>query len=105
MALPVNSGDGVPPAPSTTQVVFDAEESVLSNGLCLLVMADHAAPVISYQVHYAAGSRDERPGITGMAHLFEHMMFKGTPSCGPEEFARTMQAHGGQVNAFTTEVE
>jgi predicted Zn-dependent peptidase len=59
--------------------------------------------VVSYQVHYAVGSRNERPGITGIAHLFEHMMFKGTPRMGPEELARTIQAHGGQINAFTTE--
>jgi predicted Zn-dependent peptidase len=85
------------------RVVLDAGEVVLSNGLRLLTLPDPSVPVLSYQVHYAAGSRNERPGITGMAHLFEHMMFKGTPTCGPEQFARTMQAHGGQVNAFTTE--
>jgi len=69
MALSVKSGAGVPPAPSATHLVFEAEEWVLSNGLCVLLMEDHAAPVISYQVHYAAGSRDERPGITGMASV------------------------------------
>jgi predicted Zn-dependent peptidase len=103
MTLPLDSHAGAPPARSTTHVDLAAQETVLANGLCLLLLPDDSAPVISYQVHYAAGSRDERPGITGMAHLFEHMMFKGTPTCGPEEFARIVQAHGGQVNAFTTE--
>lgn len=58
--------------------------------------------MISFQVHFAAGSRYERPGITGITHLFEHMMFKGTPEVGPEEFSRIIQANGGTLNAFTT---
>ncbi|MFQ5719748.1 MAG: M16 family metallopeptidase [Acidobacteriota bacterium] len=87
---------------ASAPVRFDASETVLSNGLRLVMLEDHATPLISYQVHYAAGSRNERPGITGISHLFEHMMFKGTPKVGPEEFARTIQARGGQLNAFTT---
>lgn len=63
---------------------------------------DHTLPTVSYQVHFAAGSRYERPGLTGISHLFEHMMFKGTKEVGPEEFARIIQAHGGTLNAFTT---
>ena len=58
--------------------------------------------MITYQVHFAAGSRYERPGITGITHLFEHMMFKGTHEVGPEEFSRIIQANGGSLNAFTT---
>jgi zinc protease len=58
--------------------------------------------MITYQVHFAAGSRYERPGITGITHLFEHMMFKGTHEVGPEEFSRIIQANGGTLNAFTT---
>ena len=58
--------------------------------------------MISFQVHFAAGSRYERPGITGITHLFEHMMFKGTREVGPEEFSRIIQANGGTLNAFTT---
>jgi predicted Zn-dependent peptidase len=58
--------------------------------------------MITYQVHFAAGSRYERPGITGITHLFEHMMFKGTHQVGPEEFSRIIQANGGTLNAFTT---
>lgn len=63
---------------------------------------DHTLPTVSYQVHFAAGSRYERPGLTGISHLFEHMMFKGTKEVGPEEFSRIIQAHGGTLNAFTT---
>lgn len=77
-------------------------EHQLSNGLRILIGEVHFLPMISYQVHFAAGSRYERPGITGITHLFEHMMFKGTEELGPEEFSRIIQANGGTLNAFTT---
>jgi zinc protease len=77
-------------------------EHRLANGLCVLVGEVHSLPIVSYQVHFAAGSRYERPGITGITHLFEHMMFKGTAQVGPEEFSRVIQANGGTLNAFTT---
>jgi predicted Zn-dependent peptidase len=57
---------------------------------------------VTYQVHFATGSRNERPGITGISHLFEHMMFRGSEELGPEEFGRIIQANGGTLNAFTT---
>jgi zinc protease len=75
---------------------------VLPNGLQVLAARVEGLPLLSYQVHVAAGSRVERPGITGISHLFEHMMFKGTPTVGPEEFSRIIQANGGVLNAFTT---
>ncbi len=75
----------------------------LENGLTLLVLEDHTVPIISYQVWYKVGSRNERPGITGISHLFEHMMFKGSRKYGPEEHARLVNANGGELNAFTTE--
>lgn len=74
----------------------------LANGLLVLIGEDHSLPIVSYQVHFAAGSRYERPGLTGITHLFEHMMFKGTKEVEPEEFSRIIQAHGGTLNAFTT---
>jgi predicted Zn-dependent peptidase len=77
-------------------------EHRLANGLRVLVGEVHSLPLVSYQVHFAAGSRYERPGITGITHLFEHMMFKGTKELGPEEFSRIIQANGGTLNAFTT---
>jgi zinc protease len=74
----------------------------LDNGLTLLVLPDYQVPVVSVQVHYKVGSRHERPGITGISHLFEHLMFRGTETLGPEEFSRILQAKGGEINAFTT---
>jgi len=74
----------------------------LDNGLTLLVLPDHHVPVVSLQLHYRVGSRHELPGITGISHLFEHLMFRGTEELGPEEFSRILQAKGGEINAFTT---
>jgi zinc protease len=74
----------------------------LDNGLHLLVLPDERVPVVSLQVHYKVGSINERPGITGISHLFEHLMFRGTETLGPEEFSRILQAKGGEINAFTT---
>jgi zinc protease len=74
----------------------------LANGLLTLAAEIRALPILSHQIHFSAGSRWERPGITGISHLFEHLMFKGTGRLKPEEFARIIQAHGGTLNAFTT---
>lgn len=81
---------------------MDFQRDHLANGLKILTMEDHSHPIVSYQVHFATGSRNERPGITGISHLFEHMMFRGSKGLGPEEFARIIQANGGTLNAFTT---
>jgi zinc protease len=78
------------------------EQFVLANGLTLLVLPDPRLPILSLQVHYKVGSRHELPGITGISHLFEHLMFRGTEELGPEEFSRILQAKGGEINAFTT---
>ncbi len=74
----------------------------LDNGLSLFVLPDSRLPIVSLQVHYKVGSRHELPGITGISHLFEHLMFRGTQTLGPEEFSRILQAKGGEINAFTT---
>jgi zinc protease len=74
----------------------------LANGLTLFALPDHRLPVVSLQIHYKVGSRHELPGITGISHLFEHLMFRGTETLGPEEFSRLLQAKGGEINAFTT---
>ena len=74
----------------------------LDNGLSLFVLPDKRLPIVSLQVHYKVGSRHELPGITGISHLFEHLMFRGTQTLGPEEFSRILQAKGGEINAFTT---
>src|SRR5437773_943326 len=82
---------------------LDVAEATLDNGLRVLVLEDHRSPVISVQVWYRVGSRNERPGATGLAHFLEHMMFKGTPTHGKGEFARMVEQNGGQDNAFTTQ--
>ncbi len=73
----------------------------LSNGLRLIVKEDHRAPTVVQQVWYRAGSMDESPGVTGVAHVLEHMMFKGTRRLGPGEFSRLIAEAGGRENAFT----
>jgi zinc protease len=82
---------------------LDVTEAALDNGLRVLVLEDHRSPVVSIQVWYRVGSRDERPGATGLAHFLEHMMFKGTPSHGKGEFSRAVEQNGGRDNAFTTQ--
>jgi len=73
----------------------------LTNGLQVILLEDHAAPVINLQVWYHVGAKDERPGRTGFAHLFEHLMFKGSAHVGPEEHSRIIEAAGGFDNAST----
>ena len=77
-------------------------ETVLSNGLKVLLLENHKAPVITFQVWYRVGSRNEEYGKTGISHLLEHMMFRGTERVGPGELARIIQENGGQHNAFTS---
>src|SRR4030042_327796 len=74
----------------------------LDNGLKLFVLPDARVPAVSLQLHYHVGSRFELQGITGISHLFEHLMFRGSETLGPEEFSRILQAKGGEINAFTT---
>lgn len=78
-------------------------ETVLDNGLRILVLEDHRSPIASIQTWYKVGSRNEIPGATGLAHFLEHMMFKGTPSHGKGQFAHIVEENGGQDNAFTSE--
>jgi len=73
----------------------------LGNGLQVILLEDHAAPVINLQVWYHVGAKDEQPGHTGFAHLFEHLMFKGSAHVGPDEHSRIIEAAGGFDNAST----
>ena len=75
--------------------------SVLSNGLVVLLREVHAAPVATFWAWYRVGSRNEVPGITGISHWVEHMLFKGTPTLGKGEFSRLVNRHGGSWNGFT----
>ncbi len=76
-------------------------EKVLPNGLKVLLKEEHKAPVVTFQVWYKVGSRNEKLGTTGMSHMLEHMMFKGTKKYGPKTFSQTVQRNGGNDNAFT----
>ncbi len=76
-------------------------ESVLDNGLKILTIENPVSPTASLQVWYRVGSRNERPGITGASHIFEHMMFKGTARHPQGQFDRIVQEHGMAYNAFT----
>lgn len=79
----------------------DVHEFMLDNGLKLIVKEDHRAPVVVSQVWYKVGSSYEHNGITGVSHVLEHMMFKGTEKYPPGEFSRIIAANGGRENAFT----
>lgn len=77
-------------------------ETVLGNGMKVIVRPDHRAPVVMSQVWYRIGSVDEFNGTTGISHVLEHMMFKGTPKVPSGEFSRRVAAAGGRENAFTS---
>src|SRR5450759_1097189 len=77
-------------------------ERTLANGLKVVVKEDHRAPVVVQQIWYKAGSMDESTGTTGVAHVLEHMMFKGTKAVPAGEFSKRIAAAGGRENAFTS---
>jgi len=95
-------GGGAAPSWALDDPASHTTITVLDNGLTVLALEDHATPVAVFQMWVRAGSRDESR-YTGIAHLFEHMMFKGSKHVGPEEHAQRIQAHGGSVNAYTTQ--
>ena len=74
----------------------------LQNGLSVLVVPDHRAPVVTQMLWYRVGAVDDPPGLSGLAHFFEHMMFRGTASLPGDQFSRTVARNGGEDNAFTT---
>lgn len=76
-------------------------EHTLDNGLRVLVQVDARSPVVTHQVWYRVGSADEHSGITGLSHMLEHMMFKGSEAYAPGEFSRIVASLGGRENAFT----
>jgi len=82
--------------------LFDPETFTLDNGLTVVVVPNHRMPVVSHMVWYKVGAADEDPGKSGLAHLLEHLMFKGTPSVPPGMFSKIIARNGGRDNAFTT---
>lgn len=89
-------------ATSAFAQTMDVTEKVLPNGLKVLLKEEHKAPVVTFQIWYKVGSRNECLGKTGMSHMLEHMMFKGTKMFGPKTFSQTVQRNGGNDNAFTS---
>ena len=77
----------------------------LPNGLKVILSEDHSTPIVHVAVWYHVGSKNERPGRTGFAHLFEHMMFKGSHNITPESHTSIIAGYGGRSNAYTTEDE
>ena len=89
------------PASSVEVSTVPVQEKTLDNGLKILVKPDRRAPIVTSQVWYKVGSSYEPSGLTGVSHLLEHMMFKGTEKLAPGEFSRIIAANGGDENAFT----
>tara|TARA_B100001175_G_scaffold82047_1_gene68698 strand:- start:3771 stop:5120 length:1350 start_codon:yes stop_codon:yes gene_type:complete len=87
--------------PLFAQADLNVQEITLKNGMRILVKEDHRSPVVVSMVWYRAGSLDEVNGKTGVAHLLEHMMFKGTKTTKPGEYSEIVAAAGGRENAFT----
>jgi zinc protease len=81
---------------------LDVRTHTLKNGLKILVHEDHSIPSVALYIFYRIGSRNERPGITGLSHFFEHMMFNGAKKYGPKQFDVVMEAAGGSNNAYTS---
>ncbi len=98
-ALPKKAA--VPKADPVLQSLFDVQEATLSNGLKVRLLPNHQTPVVSLYTFFQVGSRNERPGITGISHLFEHMMFNGAKKYGPKMFDRVLESNGGRSNAYT----
>ncbi|WP_038052198.1 pitrilysin family protein [Thioalkalivibrio sp. ALJ1] len=90
----------VAPADSL-EMESDVVEATLDNGLTVLVLEDRRAPVVANMVWYRVGSADEHSGVTGISHMLEHMMFRGTEAYEPGEFSRIVSRLGGRENAFT----
>ena len=86
----------------TTPLDAQVQEHILDNGLKVLLLEDHKSPAVTFQVWYRVGARNEKDGKSGLAHFLEHMMFKGTPTTGPEEYSRIIAKNGGRTNAFTS---
>jgi zinc protease len=92
----------MPALASTLKIQFPVEKYQLKNGLTVILAEDHSVPMVSYHTWYRVGSRDESPGVTGAAHMLEHMMFKGAKKYSGKEFDRILHENGIINNAFTT---
>lgn len=107
MAMPLARPEGAPAtalaaARGIDPKAFPVVERTLTNGLEVRLLREASVPTVTYYTFYRVGSRNERPGITGISHLFEHMMFNGSAKYGPKEFDRQLESRGGTSNAYTS---
>src|SRR3954466_13258523 len=92
-----------PVLPPALKAIADSViEATLPNGMHVRLLPSDAVPTCSYYTFFRVGSRNERPGITGISHLFEHMMFNGAKRYGPGEFDKVLESNGGSSNAYTS---
>jgi predicted Zn-dependent peptidase len=89
-------------APVLSQANYPIERYTLDNGLTVILHEDHTVPVVCFWQWYKVGSRNERQGITGLSHFFEHMMFNGSKNVPPKEYDRQLESRGAYSNAFTS---
>ena len=87
---------------AAAQQDYPVSTRMLKNGMKVLVQTDHSIPNVALYLFYRIGSRNERPGTTGLSHFFEHMMFNGAKKYGPGDLDKVMEANGGSNNAYTT---
>jgi predicted Zn-dependent peptidase len=87
--------------PTLSPATFKVERHTLKNGMVVLTHEDHSVPACTFWQWFKVGSRDERPGITGISHYFEHMMFNGSKNVAPKEYDKILESNGGYSNAFT----
>ena len=99
LLLGLSAGAGA----ATRPPKLNYERVTLPNGLTVILLEDHSTPIVHAQLWYHVGSKDERPGRTGFAHLFEHMMFKGSKNVRPEQHSSLISSVGGRSNAYTTD--
>ena len=85
-----------------TSIEDQVTTATLDNGLEVVVIEDHRAPVVVHMLWYRAGSADETPGVSGVAHFLEHLLFQGTKNMAPGELSRVVAENGGTDNAFTS---
>jgi zinc protease len=103
LVLAAALGPWSPTKAATRPPKLEYSMTTLPNGLNVVLLEDHSTPIVHLQIWYHVGSKNERPGRTGFAHLFEHMMFKGSKNVEPEGHPSYISSVGGQSNAYTTE--
>ena len=87
--------------PALSPATFKVERHTLKNGMVVLTHEDHAVPAATFWQWFKVGSRNEAPGITGISHYFEHMMFNGSKNVAPKDYDKILESSGGYSNAFT----